>query len=120
MLPIYLANRIENQATNGASGLEDGRCWFVAPFAGKIRRVFISCVTDPGAAQDYTLFTDQGRSGVFGSIPTTLGNGTPIEFEIDQHDEVNFMKTGQAFAIESDGAGSTASIGGVIVEFSPA
>jgi hypothetical protein len=116
MGPLFLTGVIQDMSDDGNAGVDDGRNWFVAPFPGKVKRVLVKSSAIPGAAQEITLRTDQGAM-VLGSIPISSPVATIIEFEVDQHDPVNFIGASHGFAIESDGGGVVASIGGLIVEF---
>ena len=119
MFPVYLCAAIVDQQDDGSADQENGRAWFVAPFNGKIRRVFISSAAAPGADQNYGVNSAQGRGPNIGTIQTSVTPGAPVEFDLDMFEDTNFMKTGDGFAIESGGEGAVASKGGVIVEFAP-
>lgn len=120
MFPVYLSQQIENMTVNGTTGNDDGRCWFCAPFAGKVTRVFISFAASPNFAQEISL---RGRFGgvinPIGTIPNAAPIGNTIIFDVDQMDNKNQFETGSGFAIQSDGGGGINSKGGVTVEFYP-
>lgn len=119
MFPVYLCAAIVDIAVDGAADLEDGRAWFVAPFAGKILRVFISAVAAPDVDTTFNVKAPQGTGPTIGTMLDTVGDGDPVEFTLDKFEETNFLKTGEGFAIESGGEGAVVASAGVVVEFAP-
>jgi hypothetical protein len=117
MGPVFLSGLIQDMSDDGTAGVDDGRHWFIAPFAGKVKTLWVYLGQSPDAAQELTLRAFGGTS--MGWIP----NSSPIgvyKFDQDLFNTNNFVQAGMGFAVQSNGGGTVASLAGLAVEFVPA
>lgn len=121
MFPIRMAAMIDDLNDVGSLGVEDGRCWFVAPFNARVSKVFMNPVTDAGSDQILSISTsDEPTYAALGTVSGTVGNGNVTEFEVPPGIAQSYVRAGQAFSIAGNGAGGIPSKGGVVVELYPA
>lgn len=108
--PLHLVGAIANMSLDGTSGIILGRTFFVAPFAGRITAITMSPAAAPSVDTNFHMRTKSGLTASMGVLPSSLPGGVFAGFKLDVDPNLagNFVEAGEAFSVESDGAGTTA------------
>ncbi len=122
-MPLYLCQWIDNMQLDGTATQEEGRVHFISPINGRINRYFQASNGVPSApGQEIRIRTRKDEADTESTwepgvtIAASTAEGVMTTWEVPPLEKAAQVKAGEFFAIESDGGGTTAANGGIVVE----